>query len=226
MPALSGSTVLVTGASKRLGQAVAFAFAKRGARLLITARDVDALGETAELLDRLGAEYRSAKLDVTAYDDCEAAVRRAIDTFGSLDVVINVASAGTGEKDVRDESAEDIASSIDTTLRGAVYVTKAALEPFLEDSRGTILNVSSVGGQLGFPSRAGPVYGAAKAGVIRFCERTDELVSNSGVRVLCFVPGSMRPDAIAGKASSYAQAAEAIVEQVLAGERSRVFEPR
>ncbi len=211
-------TVLITGAGKGLGQTVSLAFAKAGAKVCVSARTLNKLKQTTLKLQSINADFLPLKLDVLSYTDCEQAVNSAIKKFGRLDCLINIASAGTGKIDLRQIKPKEIERDINTTYRGAVYMTKAALNHFIKRKTGTIVNVSSVGGLNNFSSRASGIYGGSKAAVIRFSERMHEILSEKGVRVCCLVPCSMKAEnAEKPSAVSYQDAAKAIMFQCLDG---------
>jgi len=211
--------VLVTGAGKRLGQAVSLAFAEAGAKVCITARTLEKLDKTVDKLKSMNVDFLPLKLDVLLYSDCEKAVNSAIEKFGHIDFLINVASAGTGKPDLREMSAEEIEVDINTTYRGAVYTTKAIIDHFIKGKSGTIVNVSSMGGLTGFPSRASGIYGGNKSAIIRFSERMNYLLSENNVRVCCLVSCSMRTENLEEQSAvSYQDAAKAIMLQCLDGD--------
>ena len=208
--------VLITGAGKRLGQAVSLVFAEVGAKVCITARTLEKLDETADKLKSINAEFLPLKLDVLSYSDCENAINFTIEKFGHIDFLINIASAGTGKLDLREVSPKDIEEDINTTYRGAVYTTKTILDHFIKRKSGTIINVSSIGGLNNFPSRSSGIYGGSKAAIIRFSERMNEILSEHEIRVCCLVPCSMRAEKFEEQSAvSYQDAAKAIMLQCL-----------
>src|SRR6201984_471327 len=179
---------LVTGSSRGLGRAIVEAGLLAGNKVLATARDIESLRELSE---RYGDQVKLFELDVTAESAATAAVKTAIDTFGSLDVVVN--NAGYGNlSSVEDTPMSDFRAQIETNLFGTIIVTKAALPYFRERKGGHFVQLSSMGGRIGPPGR-GP-YSAAKWGVEGFSEVLSREASPLGVKVTIVEPGGFRTD--------------------------------
>jgi NAD(P)-dependent dehydrogenase (short-subunit alcohol dehydrogenase family) len=150
---------LVTGSSRGLGRAIVEAGFGAGNKVLATARDIESLDD--DLSDRYGDQVKLFALDVTDESAAAGAVQAAIETFGSLDVVIN--NAGYGNlSSIEDTSISDFRAQIETNLFRTIIVTKAALPYFREKKSGHFVQFSSMGGRIGPPGR-GP-YSAAKWG--------------------------------------------------------------
>jgi NAD(P)-dependent dehydrogenase (short-subunit alcohol dehydrogenase family) len=146
---------LVTGSSRGLGRAIVEASLAAGNKVMATARYTESLND---LSNRYGNQVKLFALDVTDESAATAAVKTAIDTFGSLDVVVN--NAGYGNlSSVEDTPMSDFRAQIETNLFGTIIVTKAALPYFRERKGGHFVQFSSMGGRIGPPGR-GP-YSAA-----------------------------------------------------------------
>jgi NAD(P)-dependent dehydrogenase (short-subunit alcohol dehydrogenase family) len=130
-------------------------------------------------------------LDVTNYLAAEAAVNAAVERFGRLDVVANVAGYGDLGP-IEDTSIEDFRAQIDTNLFGPIHLSKAAIPIMRVQGSGHILNFSSVGGRIGSTGRA--PYSAAKFGVEGFSEVMVTELAPLGVKVTIFEPGGFRTD--------------------------------
>src|SRR6266404_1760612 len=179
---------LVTGSSRGLGRAIVEAGLAAGNRVLATARDIESL---SELPERYGDQVKLFALDVTDEAATAAAVKTAIDAFGSLDVVIN--NAGYGNlSSVEDTPLSDVRAQIETNLFGTIIVTKAALPYFREMKAGHFFQFSSMGGGLGPPGRGS--YSAAKWGVEGFSEVLWREVAPLGIKVTIVEPGGFRTD--------------------------------
>jgi len=165
---------LVTGSASGLGRSIAEAVVSSGDCLVATARDPKRL---ADLQDKYGDRVRTVPLDVTDEEACKAAVEKAVEAFGSLDVVVN--NAGYGDIAPFEQLApERFKAVIDTNFYGVVYVTRAALPIMRKQKSGCILQVSSVGGRVTRPGST--PYHAAKWAVGGFteshpCERSRAL---------------------------------------------------
>jgi NAD(P)-dependent dehydrogenase (short-subunit alcohol dehydrogenase family) len=159
-----------------------------GDNLVATARNTSGLDDLA---DRYPAQVILWPLDVTNYLAAEAAVNAAVERFGRLDVVANVAGYGNLGP-IEDTSIEDFRVQIDTNLFGPIYLSKAAIPIMRVQGSGHILNFSSVGGRIGSTGRA--PYSAAKFGVEGFSEVMVTELAPLGVKVTIFEPGGFRTD--------------------------------
>ena len=177
---------LVTGSASGLGHDIAEAVLASGDRLLATARDPHRLND---LVERYGAQVHAAPLDVADEAQAKAAVAKAVDVFGRLDVVVN--NAGYGDVAPFEQlSSERFRAVVDTNLFGVVYMTRAAIPVMRKQKSGWILQISSVGGRLGVPGNA--AYHAAKWAVGGFTEAIAPELAPFGVRVCALEPGGIR----------------------------------
>jgi enoyl-[acyl-carrier-protein] reductase (NADH) len=141
---------LVTGSASGLGRDIAEAVLASGDRLLATARDP---GRLKDLVERYGKQVSTAPLDVTDEAAAKAAVAKAVEVFGRLDVVVN--NAGYGDVAPFEQlSSERFRAVVDTNLFGVVYMTRAAIPVMRKQKSGYIFQISSVGGRLGVPGNA------------------------------------------------------------------------
>lgn len=188
-------TWLITGSSRGLGRALGEAVLETGDNVLATARDPRQL---FDMVEGRAARIVTAQLDVTDPKQAAAAVEKAIEHFGALDVLVN--NAGYGDiGSVEDTSLEDFRSQIETNLLGTIIVTKAAIPHMRTRRSGHIIQFSSVGGRIGAPGRA--AYSAAKWGVEGFSEVLAQEMALIGVRVTIIEPGGFRTD-FAGRSTS------------------------
>ena len=179
---------LVTGSSRGLGRAIVEAGLAAGNKVLATARNSESLSDLSE---HYGSQVKLFALDVTDESAAASAVKTAIDTFGSLDVVIN--NAGYGNlSSVEDTPLSDFRAQIETNLFGVIILTKAVLPYFRERGSGHIIQVTSIAGRVGPIGRA--PYAAAKWGVEGFSETLAKEVGPLGVKVTIVEPGGFRTD--------------------------------
>ena len=157
---------LVTGASRGVGFATARELARRGAKVVITARGEDRLEDSKRKLIDMGGEVVSQAGDVGRWEDAQAMVQAAIGNFGRLDILVN--NAGVSMRGEMSELAPDVCSQVLTTnLAGSVYVTRAAIDSIIE-VKGHIVFISSIAGLFGLPGAT--VYCAGKGGLTGLCE--------------------------------------------------------
>ena len=180
---------LITGSSRGLGRALAVAALDAGHRVVATARDPEGLGD---LVARYGDLVRTVSLDVTDVESARAAVRFAVDEFGSLDVVAN--NAGYANSSPFEETPDDdFRAQIETNFFGVVNVTRAALPVLRAQRSGHILQFSSVGGRVGgTPGLA--AYQSAKFAVEGLSEVLHNEVAPLGIKVTVIEPGGFRTD--------------------------------
>ncbi|HEY0814419.1 MAG TPA: SDR family oxidoreductase [Pseudonocardia sp.] len=185
---MSVKTWFITGASRGFGREWAIAALERGDSVAATARDTTTLDDLAE---KYGERLLPLRLDVTDRDAAFAAVARAHQQFGRLDVVVN--NAGYGHFGMVEELSEaDVRDQIETNLFGALWVTQAAL-PFLrEQGSGHILQVSSIGGISAFPSVG--AYHASKWALEGLSQSLAQEVAQFGIHVTLIEPGGFATD--------------------------------
>ncbi|MBW3633435.1 MAG: SDR family oxidoreductase [Chloroflexi bacterium] len=183
---LAEQVVVITGASSGIGRETAHQLASHGASLVLVARNEVALRETAAEVEALGGRALVAAADVAIPDQIQRVAEQAATHFGRIDTWINGASVATYGT-VDQTTIEEMRRIIDVNLLGVIYGTKAAL-PFLRQSGGTLINISSVTGVRGIPLLA--AYSAAKHGIVGFAEalRLELDHDRSGVSVTTILP--------------------------------------
>jgi len=156
---MKGKVIVITGASSGIGKALAYEAARREAKLVLAARNLEKLEELKKDLVAKGTEVITVKTDVSRELDCEALIKEAINHFHKIDVLIN--NAGISMRALFEDSSLDVIRQLmDTNFWGTVYCTKYAL-PYLLTSKGSVVGVSSVAGFKGLPGRTG--YSASKS---------------------------------------------------------------
>ncbi len=179
---LQGAVVVITGASSGIGRAAAQAFCRHGARVVLAARDAEALQEAASECLALGGETLVVPTDVTQSDSVEALARAAAEFGGGrIDIWIN--NAGVGAVGAFDDTPVDAHERvIQTDLIGYLRGAHAVLPYFKQQSRGILINTLSVGSWLAQPYAVS--YSAAKFGLVGFCRALRaELVSWHDIHV-------------------------------------------
>jgi short-subunit dehydrogenase len=180
---LTGKNVIVTGASSGIGRATALEMARRGAHLVLAARRTEQLKQVAVECRALGVRAVAVATDVTKPEDCA----RLAEAAGVVDVLVNNAGFAIFDA-VADAKTNDLHGMMETNYFGTVNCTKAVLPGMLERRSGTIVNVSSITGIMGFARMSG--YCATKFAVIGFTEALRDEVMDRGVRVALVCPGT------------------------------------
>lgn len=192
----TGQTVLVTGAGAGIGRATAERFAAHGANVVVNATTGSTRGR--ETVDRIIAAGGIAALATGNVEDehaCEAVVEVALSAFGKLDILVNNAGlvvAGT----IETTAPSDMDKMLDVNIKGTILMARAAL-PALRETRGVVVNISSVAALKGHLDRA--VYAASKGAIVALTKSmaTDHVAD--GVRVNCVCPGTTRTPALDAK---------------------------
>jgi NAD(P)-dependent dehydrogenase (short-subunit alcohol dehydrogenase family) len=190
-PAVSRS-IFITGASSGIGEALALEFARRGYDVAIAARRTDRLEALARRLSAGGAaRVLPITLDVTDFQAIDAALARATEEFGRLDVV--VANAGVGwSLPVGRGKFDQMRRTIDTDLTAAIATIEFALPRLRSQGGGQIVAITSVAGSRGLPFLG--AYAAAKAGLHRYVQALRAEVRHEPITVTELVPGYIDTD--------------------------------
>lgn len=196
---LQGRRVLITGAARGIGYAIATRFATEGARIAVT--DIDG-GPAQSAADSLpgDAAHISARLDVSDVDASRSVIHDVIGTLGGLDILIN--NAGY----VRHTTAFDCTEQewdrmIDINLKGVFFCAQAVLPTLRDQGAGAIVNLSSLAAKTGGVAAA-PPYGAAKAGVSALTVHLAKVMAPFGVRVNALAPGIIDTDMVRSMGSA------------------------
>lgn len=183
---LAGQTALVTGASRGIGQAIAVALGRCGARVVCVARDEGKLEETAATIRQAGGAAEVRTCDVTQGQAVSALVEQVVEQFDRLQILVNNAGI-TRDTLIPRMSDDDFDEVIATNLRGAFLFTRAASRPMMQGRYGRIVNVSSVSGIVGNPGQAN--YAASKAGLIGMTKSVARELAGRNVTVNAIAPG-------------------------------------
>ena len=186
MRALAGRTALITGASRGLGVYIARVLAAEKMNLVLAARSREMLEMVAAELRDDGVRTLAVPCDVTEQSALEGLVTAAHDEFGDIDVLVN--NAGTLVLfPFHRLGIADMERAIRLNLTSAMILTRLVLPGMLERGRGHVVNMSSIAGKWGPP--CDPVYGATKAGLIRFTESLRTEYYGTGVSASVICPG-------------------------------------
>ena len=178
--------VVITGASSGIGKALAEEFAKRGANVVLGARQYVTLCEiTADLEARYPIKALAVQTDVSKMEDCGLLIKQALLTFGKIDVLIN--NAGLSMRALFNEVDLAVLKNLmDVNFWGTVYCTKYALPEILK-TNGSIVAISSIAGYRGLPGRTG--YSSSKFAMNGFMESLRTELLKTGVHVMVACPG-------------------------------------
>jgi len=189
---MTAPVVLITGALAGIGRATALAFARQGARLVVSGRSDDAGATLVRELRELGAEAEFARADVRQEADVEALVDRAVARFGRLDIAINNAGTEGQPGPLTAQTAASYAATFDTNVLGTIFSLKHELRVMLAQGGGSIVNLSSTMGHRG-NANAG-LYVASKHAVEGLTRTAALEGAAAGVRVNAVAPGPIDTD--------------------------------
>ncbi len=188
MPDLKGQIAFVTGASRGIGRAIAWRFAQAECDLVLVARSQEEISGLAWEIKTAGREAMPVVADLRAEAQIRAAIQKALDYFGRVDILINNAGLWRYAL-VQDLTLEAWDEMFDVNLRGAFLCTKYLLPSMLERGRGHIVNIASVSGLIGEVEGAG--YCATKWGLRGFSESLYKEVGPKGIRVTVIDTGTV-----------------------------------
>jgi NADP-dependent 3-hydroxy acid dehydrogenase YdfG len=189
MAELIDKVVVITGASSGIGEATAKRLASAGAKVAVVARRKDRLDALVATIEEGGGEACALEADVTKREACEATVQQTIDKWGQIDILVN--NAGVMLIGPAAElPIENWEQMIQLNQLGLLYMTRAAL-PHLKETKGHVVNISSVAGRTTAPGSA--VYNMTKWGVNAFTEalRKELVDGNTGMRTTLIEPGAV-----------------------------------
>ena len=179
-------TALVTGASRGIGRACAQALAAAGYKLILAARALDKLEETAQLTRSAGAETFVVEMDLSNIDSITSAISKAAKEFARIDILVNNAGVTKDGLAVRMKKA-DWESVLNTNLSGSFYAIQQVLPAMMRERWGRIVNISSVVGEKGNPGQAN--YVASKAGLIGLTKSLAMELGSRNITVNAVAPG-------------------------------------
>jgi NAD(P)-dependent dehydrogenase (short-subunit alcohol dehydrogenase family) len=184
---MSSKVVLITGALTGIGRATALAFAREGAKVVVSGRRAKAGQALAGELRDLGAEAEFVQADVRHEDDVRNLVDQTISRFGRLDVAVNNAGTEGQPGPVLDQTADSYAATFDTNVLGTVLSLKHELRVMQPQGYGSIVNISSTMGHKAAPGAS--IYTASKHAVEGLTKAAALEAAAHGVRVNAVAPG-------------------------------------
>jgi 3-oxoacyl-[acyl-carrier protein] reductase len=186
---LKGKIAIVTGAAQGIGKVIALGLAKCGAAISVSDINEDSLSSAVKEIEALGRKAIAVKMDVSSLKDCEEMVKKTIDAFGKVDILIN--NAGITRDTVllrmKEEQWDQV---IQVNLKGTFNCTKAVIRSMFKQKSGKIINISSVTGAMGNAGQAN--YSASKAAVMGFTKSIAREYAHCGITVNAVAPGFIK----------------------------------
>lgn len=184
-------TAFVTGASRGIGKACAFALAAAGARVVVAARTLDRCEEVAAEIRAQGHEAMAVAIDLSSKESIVQAIGQAAKDFGPIQILVNNAGITKDGLAVRMKT-EDWQSVLDTNLSGSFYASQAVMQGMMKERWGRIINLVSIVGQMGNAGQAN--YVAAKAGLIGLTKSMARELASRNITVNAVAPGFIATD--------------------------------
>lgn len=193
---LKDEVALITGGSRGIGRACVEAFARAGATVVFSyAGNEAAANETVEKVKAAGGKATAVRFDVSDAKACAEAVDQVVKEHGRLDVLVNNAGVSIDGLVMRLKD-EDWDKTLDTNLRGAFALIRAASRPMMKQRGGAIVNLTSVVGEMGNAGQA--AYASSKAGLIGLTKSIARELASRGIRCNAVSPGFIGTDMTAG----------------------------
>jgi NAD(P)-dependent dehydrogenase (short-subunit alcohol dehydrogenase family) len=185
-----GRVGIVTGASRGIGRAIALGFAQEGTNTVICSRHLADVERVAEEAQALGARALAVEADVSKEEDVNKMVKKAIDEFGKVDILVNnAAHVGFEFKYFQQTEVAEWDAQINATFKGVLYFCKAVIPYMIEQGGGTIINITSEGAKIRNPKSS--IYNACKAAVAMFSQCLADGLARHGILVNCVAPGAI-----------------------------------
>lgn len=183
-----GRQALITGASSGIGAATAKVLAQAGFAVILTARSESKLQSLVQTIRQQGNQAEWLTIDLSAVDQIKTRVKTAIETLGSIDVLVNCAGMGyTGQ--IGDMPLTDWQQILDLNVTSVFQMIQAVLPDMRSRQSGTIVNIASIAAQQSFPNWG--AYGVSKAALVALSNALAVEESGNGIRVITISPGAV-----------------------------------
>ncbi len=189
MKRLENRVAVITGSSRGIGHSIALAFGREGAKIVATARTIEALDALTDRLKHMGSEAIFVDADLRFQNDIQRIADEALRRFGHIDILINNAAIIHPLVDLVDFDVKLWQEVLAVNLIAPASLIKAVLPSMMANKSGKIINISSIGGRKGGKGRS--AYRASKAGLINLTESVAAEVKPYGIDCNCICPGAV-----------------------------------
>jgi len=184
---LTDKVAIITGGTSGIGEATAKLYAENGAKVVVAGRNEEEGNRIVEEIEKDGGKALFAQTDVTSQEDIKTCVQKTLDSFGTVDVLVNSAGIHDEYKTVLETSEEDFDQLMDVNMKGAFLMTKEVLPTMLEKGKGTVLNVGSQGTFVAGPG--GAAYVTSKHAIDGFTKQLSYDFGQKGIKANTIAPG-------------------------------------
>lgn len=194
---LKGKVAVVTGASSGMGREIAYVFAREGAVVYAAARRLEKLEELAEKTKDFEGKIIPVSSNLINQEDAEKLIEYAYSDSGKLDILVNNAGIMDDFSGVGDVNDEMMNKVFDLNVFAPFYTSRKAVNIFLKEGKGVIVNIASIGGLYG--ARAGAVYTASKHALVGLTKNTGYMYAKKNIRCNAICPGAIETDIGSGE---------------------------
>ncbi len=194
MNLLDGKVAIITGAARGIGEGIAIKFAEQGATIAFTYVSDSSAEKAAALEEKLraqGIRCKAYKSNASDFDQCEAFVNDVLKEFGTVDICVNNAGISKDNLLLR-MTPEQWNQVIEVNLNSVFYMTKQVIKPMMKAKSGSIINMSSIIGEIGNAGQSS--YAASKAGIIGFTKSVAKELGSRNIRCNAIAPGFVETD--------------------------------
>ena len=189
---LNEKVAIITGAAQGIGKATAKLFVEQGAKVVVADIQMEKANETVNEIIATGGNAIVLKVDITSASDVEHVFQKTLEAYGKIDIVVNNAGFMDNFSPIGDIQDDYWAKIIDINLTGTMRMCRAAVQVFLPQQHGVIINLASSAGMRG--TRAGVAYTAAKHGIIGLTQNTAFMYADQGIRCNVLAPGGVNTE--------------------------------
>ena len=188
---LKDKVALITGGARGIGQAIAMAFAKEGADIVVADVNLEVAQKTASEIESLGRKALALEMDVTNYEKVEEGINKILDKMGKVDILVNNAGI-TKDNLLLRMSQADWDAVINVNLKGTFNCIKAVSRPMVKQRSGRIISIASIIGLMGNPGQAN--YAASKAGIIALTKTVAKELASRNINANAVAPGFIQTE--------------------------------
>lgn len=188
---LKDKVALITGGARGIGRAIALAFAKEGADIVIADVNLEIALKTASEIEGLGSKALALEMDVTNYEKVEEGINKILDKMGKVDILVNNAGI-TKDNLLLRMSPADWDAVLNVNLKGTFNCIKAACRPMIKQRSGRIISIASIIGLIGNPGQAN--YAASKAGIIALTKTVAKELASRNINANAVAPGFIQTE--------------------------------
>jgi 3-oxoacyl-[acyl-carrier protein] reductase len=215
---LKDKVAIITGGASGIGKAIATAFVKEGAKLILAARNQENLDKTVKELQAMGGTVKAVPTDVAKEQEVIDMAEEAMKTFGQIDILVNNSGIGGPTCNVVDLKLADWNEILSIDLTGSMLCAREALKRMIPRKSGVIINIGAEGGRSGdgrsgYPMRAS--YCCAKMGIIGLTETLSQEVGEYNIRVNCLSAAAVKGDRLVRVIKGRAEAGGIPFEEAL-----------